>query len=289
MKEQENPLNYLFVEEEPINYRELLGKYLYYWKWFALGALVALAAAFLYLRYTPNTYLVKTAIFIDDEAAGGLPSELSAFEDLGLMGGAKKKIENEIGLLKSRSLMLDVVKELKLNVGYYKKGRVREVELYKSSVPFKINFLTKDSLFYKRDTSFSIQGISATKYFLKNSEGVPSKEIVFGEKVTTDFGDFTITPTALNNVNLTDEIIVTVTPLTTVAEGLMENVSVELLYKKSTLIELRLKSTLKLKAMDILNRMVLNYNKEAVEDKNLIGYNTEAFINERLSVIKNDL
>ena len=90
MKEQENPLNYLFVDEEPINYRELLGKYLYYWKWFALGALVALAAAFLYLRYTPNTYLVKTAIFIDDEAAGGLPSELSAFEDLGLMGGAKK-------------------------------------------------------------------------------------------------------------------------------------------------------------------------------------------------------
>ena len=37
--------------------------------------------------------MVKTAIFIDDEAAGGLPSELSAFEDLGLMGGAKKKIE----------------------------------------------------------------------------------------------------------------------------------------------------------------------------------------------------
>ncbi|GGK58591.1 MULTISPECIES: GumC family protein [Flavobacteriaceae] len=289
MQQQENPLNYLFVDEEPINYRELIEKYVFHWKWFALGVLVAVVAAFLYLRYTPNTYLVNATILIDDETTGGLPSELSAFEDLGLMGGAKKQLETEMGLLKSRSLMGDVVKELGLNVTYYKKGRIREVEVYKNNLPFNINFLNKDSVFYKTDTSFSIQAISATSYQLKDGDGYTQKEVVFGEKVITDFGNFTITPTDLQNVHVADEIIVRIQPIKDVAGALRENIQVELLYKKSSLIELSLKNTVKLKAIDILSHLVQQYNKEAVADKNLIGNNTEAFINERLAVIEQDL
>ncbi len=289
MQQQENPLNYLFVDEEPINYRELIEKYVFHWKWFALGVVVAVVAAFLYLRYTPNTYLVNATILIDDETTGGLPSELSAFEDLGLMGGAKKQLETEMGLLKSRSLMGDVVKELGLNVTYYKKGRMREVEVYKNNLPFNINFLNKDSVFYKTDTSFSIQAISATSYQLKDGDGYTQKEVVFGEKVITDFGNFTITPTDLQNVHVADEIIVRIQPIKAVAGALRENIQVELLYKKSSLIELSLKNTVKLKAIDILSHLVQQYNKEAVADKNLIGNNTEAFINERLAVIEQDL
>ena len=185
MQQQENPLNYLFLDEEPVNYREKIEKYVYHWKWFLLGLVFAITAAFLYLRYTPNEYLVKASILIDDQTAGGLPSELSAFEDLGLMGGGKKSIENEIGLLKSRSLMEDVVKELGLNITYCKKGRISEVELYKNDAPFIINFFNKDSIFYKKDTTFSIQAISETQYYLIDSEGAKSKEFVFYRSVNS--------------------------------------------------------------------------------------------------------
>ena len=273
MQQQENPLNYLFVDEEPINYRELIEKYVFHWKWFVLGGIIAIAAAFLYLRYTPNEYMVNATILIDDETAGGLPSELSAFEDLGLMGGAKTHIETEIGLLKSRSLMRDVVKELGLNVTYYKKGRVRTAELYKNNVPFKFNFLNKDSVFYKTDTSFSIQAISATTYKLIDSDGVTQKEVVFGEKVSTAFGNFTVTPSDVQNVPIADEIIVRIQPMKAVASGLRNSIDVALSYKKSSLIDLSLKSTVKLKAIDILNHLVHQYNKEGVADKNLIGNN----------------
>ena len=136
----ENPLNYLFLEDEPINYREVLGKYLYHWKWFVVGVFLGLLGAYLHLRYTANEYKVATTILIDDEESGGLASELSAFEDLGLMGGGKKAIETEIGLLKSRSLMESVVKDLGIYATYFRHGRVRAVELYKNDVPFKINF-----------------------------------------------------------------------------------------------------------------------------------------------------
>ncbi len=99
--QNENPLNYVFIDEEkPVNYRELFEKYSYHWKWFILGIVLAIAAAFVYLRYTPQQYTVATTILIEDENSGGLPSELSAFEDLGLFGSTKKKVETEIGLLK---------------------------------------------------------------------------------------------------------------------------------------------------------------------------------------------
>jgi len=70
----ENPLNYVFIDDEkPVNYRELIEKYTYHWKWFILAILVALAAAFVYLRYTPQQYTVATSILIEDENTGGLP------------------------------------------------------------------------------------------------------------------------------------------------------------------------------------------------------------------------
>jgi tyrosine-protein kinase Etk/Wzc len=287
--QNENPLNDMFLEEESVNYREKFEKYGYHWKWFLLGVLLALAGAYTYLKYTPNQYAVATTILIDDENTGGISSELSAFEDLGLLGGKKKSIENEIGLLKSRSLMERVAKELGINVTYFKIERVREIELYKNDIPFKINFFSKDSLFYSRDTAFTIQAISSTHFTLKDIEGNNSKEHVFGENIATNFGDITITPKAINAINTDDEIIVQISPLKSVAGGLRNNLQVELLYQNSSLIELSLQSTIKLKAQEILNDLVRQYNKDAVEDKSLIGNNTNTFINERLAVIEKDL
>jgi tyrosine-protein kinase Etk/Wzc len=287
--QNENPLNDMFLEEEPINYREKFEKYRYHWKWFLLAVLLALVGAYTYLQYTPNQYAVATTILIDDENTGGISSELSAFEDLGLLGGKKKSIENEIGLLKSRSLMERVVKELGINIPYYKKGRVGEIELYKNDIPFKINFFSKDSLFYNRDTAFTIQAISSTHFTLKDIEGNNSKEHVFGENIATNFGDITITPKAINAINTDDEIIVQIAPLKSVAGGLRNNLQVALLYQNSSLIELSLKLPIKLKAQEILNDLVRQYNKDAVEDKSMVGNNTNIFINERLAVIEKDL
>ena len=287
--QNENPLNYMFLDEEPINYREKIEKYVFHWKWFVLCAIAAIAIAFLYLRYTPNEYLVSATILIDDETTGGLPSELSAFEDLGLMGGIKKSIDTEIGLLKSRSLMTRVVRDLGINTTYYKKGRVRAVELYKTDVPFNINYFAKDSLVYKLDTIFSIVGVSSTNFNLLDANGEKIGMHLFGEKVNTAFGAIIVTPKSITDTFINEALLLEITPLKKVVEGLREKLQVELLFKKSSLITLSLKGTIKLKSEDILNDLVEQYNKDAVEDKSLIGTNTDTFINERLAVIEKDL
>ena len=287
---QENKYSdFLFFEDEkPINYREKIEKYLFHWKWFAVCVVLALLAAYIYLRYTPNTYEVAAVILIDEEASGNMSSELSVIEDLGLLGSGKKSIENEIGLLKSSSLMEGVVKELNLNISYFKPGRVQAIEVYKNDVPYKVTFLNTDAAFYAIDTTFSIVPVSATHFKLKNSEGDSSKEYLFGSKVTTNMGPIMVTPTAIATVN-ESEIEVHMSNMKNIVQGLRSAISVDVLYKKSTLIELKLQTTIRAKGQDILNTLVENYNKNGVEDKNLIGNNTALFINERLSVIESDL
>tara|TARA_R110002050_G_scaffold289710_1_gene442576 strand:+ start:31610 stop:33970 length:2361 start_codon:yes stop_codon:yes gene_type:complete len=288
--QNENPLNYVFIDDEkPINYRELFEKYTYHWKWFVLGIVVALAAAFVYLRYTPQQYSVTTTILIEDENSGGLPSELSAFEDLGLFGSTKKKVETEIGLLKSRTLMERAVQTLGINATYFTKGRVGEVEFYKNKAPINIRFESKDSLFHSVDTVFTIQTVSATHFVIKNSNGTPEGQYKFEDVINTDFGDISVISTGNTTVNKDDEIHVKILPLKEVAEQLSEDLKVELKYKNAGLIELSINTNVKQKGMDLLDELVRQYNNDAVEDKSVIGKNTNTFINERMRVIEEDL
>ncbi|NOR28456.1 MAG: polysaccharide biosynthesis tyrosine autokinase [Lutibacter sp.] len=289
MNQNENPLNYLFFDEEPIDYREKIEKYVYHWKWFVVGIIVALACAYVYLRYTPREYLVTTTILVDDMKNGGLPSELMAFEDLGLISARRKTVDNEMGLLKSRSLMQKVVKEVGLNVTYYEEGRVQTSEVFQQKSPVKINFFSKDSTFYALDTTFRIRLTSKTNFTLINKLGIDVSSHAFGEKILTNMGALTVTPTNLKKLKGDEEVITVIKPLKAIANSYRSSLKMDLLYEKASLIELSLKTKVKLKGQIILDNLVNLYNKNAVEDKSLIANNTNDFINRRLEVIEKDL
>ncbi|WP_158837701.1 GumC family protein [Polaribacter sp. L3A8] len=285
--QKETSLNYIFQEEEPINIREQLEKYLFHWKWFVVTIVLALAMAYAYSYYIPNKYRVATSILIGDESIGGLSSELSAFKDLGLIGGGKKSIENEIGILKSYTLMERVVKELGVHISFYKEDRVRNTEIYNTEVPFKIAFFSKEKM-YSLNTSFTIRSLSASQFEIVLDDGSAQKH-VFGENVSTKFGDITVTPTNTKNIHINEVVRVVISPLKNVVDGLRGALQVGLIFEKSSLLELSLITQNKEKATAILNELVQQYNRDAVADKNLIGNNTSTFINERLAVIEKDL
>jgi tyrosine-protein kinase Etk/Wzc len=291
MIKKEDQVEYIIVDNDndTINIREEAEKYLHYWKWFVLGVFIALIGSYLYLRYTPNLYEVSTSILIDDESSGSLPSELAAFEELGLLGGGKKSVENEIGILQSRTLMERVVKQLDLSILYYAQGKVRASEVHKNVLPFKITFLSKDSLFYKRDTIFKLQFVSKNKFKLTSDNEKYSKSYVLGENVTSNIGDFTITPVLFNNMDIDLEYQIKISPLKFVEESLRENISIEVLSKKSSILVLKLKGPIKLKSQEILNELIRQYNNDAVDYKSVIAKNTRLFINDRLAVIEKEL
>ena len=288
MQEENTPQNLNF-DSESINLRQEIEKYAYYWKWFALAVILSLATAFLYLRYTSNVYEVATTILINDEDSG-ISSELSAFKDLGLMGGSNtSSIENEIELLKSRSLIERVVKDLGLNVTYYTKGRIKTSEVFQSGMPIKFTFFNKDSIFYKTDTSFTIVIKSAEKFELSTIEGNKAKGYSFGENIATSFGEMTITPSGDFSKMGEKEFFVNISSLKRIVDGLQNAIQIQPVNKNASVLKLSLKSQLKIKAETILDNLVFQYNKDAVEDKGLVAKNTNVFINKRLEIISADL
>src|SRR5690606_27310177 len=120
-----------FQQEEEINLREEFEKYIRYWPWFVLSVLLCVVIAFLYLRYTTPVYQTTASIIVKDEKNGGAMSELAAFEGMGIFNGmGTNSLENELGILRSKRLMTDVVKNLQLNVQYFIEGNVMTSEVY---------------------------------------------------------------------------------------------------------------------------------------------------------------
>lgn len=284
--QQENPQNSINFNEGTINLREELEKYLFYWKWIVLGVIISVLATFFYVRYMPNLYKVSTTILIDDRENGGASTELSALEDLGLLGGGKASIDNEIELLKSRNLMERVAKDLQLNIQYYSPGRVIESELFFKNAPVKINFLVENASFYNLASTLSIQIKSTTEIELTDREITNSYS--FGQNIETSLGNIIITPNDIDELDFGNEIIIKAVPLKSVVDSYRSRIQIQPV-KNSSVLKISLVDRVKLKAEEILNNLVTQYNKDAIEDKGLIATNTNKFINERIEIINKDL
>ena len=82
---------------------------------------------------------------------------MAAFSDLNLINGVKSSVDNEIVILKSKTLTENVVEQLGFNISYYMDGRVLTVESYKTS-PITVEFLEgADHI-----ASKSVTGLSTT-------------------------------------------------------------------------------------------------------------------------------
>lgn len=275
---------------DKINLREVLKKYSYHWKLFLLCIITALTASFFYLRFATYEYKVSSTILINDEDnGGGSTSEISAFEDLGLFTGPKTSLDTEIGILKSISLIEKVIKELRLNITYYTKNGIAVKEVYNDDVPFNINFFINDSILQQLNTEFSIQPTSTTQYLLYDSYGDQIGEGYFGKRISGEFSDLLVTPIHINNVGIGQKLLIKIRPLEEVAIALKKRIEVIPDNAKSNLLILTLQDAVKLKAKNILNNLVLNYNQDAVEYKSEIAKVTDEFISNRIDDISAQL
>ncbi len=283
--------NELHSKDNQINYREVLDKYLAYWKWFALSILITYGISFVYLRYTPNQYEVATTILIEDENNNGLVSDLRALEEIGVVGNNKTLVENEIGVLKSYTLMESVAKDLNLNIRYFGEGKIRTSEIYNERCPIKVNFFEKDSTFYKADTTFVVKINSDNTLVLHSDLNPQEVKAEFGQNINTTIGNMTITPNEIFAASRwdIDEVIVKISPLRKVVDNYKDKIEIEFLLKGADILKISLRDKVNQKAALILNQLTKSYNENAVALKSTIAINTKDFIDQRLKVIERDL
>ena len=93
------------------------------WKWFVLSILLCMGIAYTYLRYTTPVYQATAKVLInDDKDTRARRSSLNT-TTLGMMSNSQG-VENEMVIISSRSIALDVVKKLKLYTTYTHQGRI---------------------------------------------------------------------------------------------------------------------------------------------------------------------
>jgi tyrosine-protein kinase Etk/Wzc len=278
-------------EIEDVNIREQLSKYLIHWRWFLISIIIGLALAFLYLRYTMPSYEATTTILVKDEKKGGMLSELSAFADLGMGGSMKSNVDNEIEILKSRTLVESTIEKLNLNVTLFVEGNVVDRDVYVES-PIRAYFTNKSLVFNEAKTILKCKLIKPDVFTLE-SERINEEEDNFilssknvykyGEKIPTRIGTLIIEKTAFYGKNHTgrfESIRIVLTPLDDLAEGFRGKLKVEPISKTSSVVNLSISDPVSKKAEEFLDNMI---------DKNFISENTSKFIAGRLALIAQEL
>lgn len=258
------------------------------WKWFVASVIIAITFAILYIRYTVPEYAIRAKVKILEDQNSA--SELGAFSDLGILGGTRNNVLDEIETLNSRTNLIEVVKELGLNKKIIALGNIKNTELY-DDPPFNINFLAPDSIVQKNEHEFYIRLISKTKFQFANIENNAFKEYSFGKPIPSSSGDLIITPNgALDMTSYSGrDYQVKISPLATRAEYYQKNILIKEKDEFSNIILITLNDAIKKRGKDIINTLIDKYNQNAVDDKKAIADRTSNFINDRIADIYGNL
>ncbi|MFN5793763.1 MAG: GumC family protein [Bacteroidota bacterium] len=287
----EEDLNYNEVETDEINIKELIFRYLENWKWFLLSIVVCMGFGYTYLSYQVPQYEASAKILIKDEKNGGsIIDESSVFEDLGLLKGGKN-IDNEIEILKSRSLMISAVKSLQANIFYYSYGRPIYHEKFKDT-PIEVSCLTSDTNNCNQGMgNWIIYPLNNSKFRLSNA-GTKAilGEFYFGQTIQTTDGKLRFNRTKyFNNTLLNKPFKVNILPIEIAANLYLKNLDVTPVNKTASVLNISLKCPIPIKAVEIVNQIIRQHDLEEIEDKDIVSKNTSEFISERIKFISQEL
>lgn len=279
-------------QEQSLNLRELIKPYLYRWYWFIIGAVAAVILAWFFLRYSVPVYNTEATLLIKEvkKSASGQP-ELSVISELGGIGGmGTNSVDNEIEIFKSKKLMLSVVKELGLETSIYAKGKVRDTELYKETSPFTVRVIQEfpKAQYPAKQVLASIQNgriILKSEFFKQEIQADFNKalKLPFGivifqknpsfKKLAKDEGTYALQ--FMSGMSRT--------------RSLLANLNVTLVQKEATVLKISMNDGVPEKTETILNRLAVNYNREAILDKSSEAQKTASFIEDRIKLIGQEL
>ena len=271
--------------QRQIDIKKEIGKYIRKWPWFLLSMLLCYTAAKIYSRYLIPQYLTKTTLKLRQSKSTGATA-LNDLKTLGVGVSGDDEIQSEMTVLTSKPILAKVAKNLNLDVTFFNKGKIKEVEVYGRDLPLRGEIVTvKDSAAYFYN-AYRLEPVGNNSYRLEDEKGNFIKQGRFGLPLPMPFG----------TVMLYAKPAARVSPLKVVfksigaAVGELEGaVSVASQQGKNLLLDVTMISPVPQKAEDILNELGVQYNIDGIKDKNSEAKNTASFIDSRLAVIGDDL
>ena len=293
-------------KEENIDVKELLFKYLIHWPWFVGAVVACLIAAWVYLHMSTPVYNISATVLIKDDKKGGGAGMSTELENLGLDGliSSSQNIDNEIEVLRSKTIAKEVVEDLGLYISYTDKDEFPSRNMYKTSpvqvslTPQEADLLEKPmivEMILQPQGSMDVNVKVGDDEYQKHFEKLPA--VFPTDKGTLAF--FQTLDSILPSKKSSEEIVGvegTVRNITAVinkplavAKGYCGSMTIEPTSKTTSVAVISLKNSNVQRGKDFINKLLEMYNINTNNDKNEVAQKTAEFINERISIISKEL
>ena len=288
-------------EEQEINLYALFFKYMVYWPWFVASMLACCLGMYVFLRYQTPVYNITSSVLIkeDEKKGANAANGLAAIQDLGMLS-MTSNFDNEVEILKSRTLIKKVVNDMGLYI------RMEEDRtfgfnppLYKNSpvnvfiTPEEANHLVAPVELRMRYTQEGKLSVEAEYKIDKEGDEVTMEQSFdkLPAILPTPVGVFSFTQA--DSIPELEEgkidLIAHIYTPTATAEAYGKDLSITPSSKTTTIAKIAFKNTVKQRGVDFVNRLVAFYNQDANDEKNEVAQKTAEFIEERIGIINGEL
>ncbi len=290
--------------DEKIDIQELLFKYIIHWPWFVGAVLICLVGAWIYLCMATPIYNISATVLIKDDKKGGAAGMITGLENLGLDGlvSSSQNIDNEVEVLRSKTIAKEVVEQLGLYVSYTDEDEFPSKNIYKTS-PVIVSLTPQEAeklsapmvvemALYTQgglDVNVAVGDNEYKKHFEKLPAVFPMNEgtlAFFQSPDSLSLKKDTIEDSSTQSVR---HITATINSPMRVARAYCENLSIEPTSKTTSVAVISLKNSSLQRGQDFINQLLEMYNRNTNNDKNEIAQKTAEFIDERINIISKEL
>ncbi|MFL2567529.1 MAG: GumC family protein [Flavobacteriales bacterium] len=255
-------------------------KYSFFWKYFVTSVLFFLIFAFIYNRYTLEVFETNAKIQLLDQKQNNLT--MPSAEDF--FSSSNINLENEIEIIKSSSILSEVIKNLNLNIYVESVGDIISAQIlnYPFNIKTKFNSDSIPNLSFNIEIKENILLVNDLKtdkeYFFDNLTTINTKhdlpfELTNISKVKWEGNSYN-----LNFISNYDLI-----------NSLKQSIVVSQIGKKSEIINLNFKNSNSEYARIVLDEIIKVFNNDGIKDRQLVDKRTIDFVNDRFKYISLEL
>lgn len=290
--------------DEKIDIKAAIIKIISKWHYFIIAAVLILPLAYAYTHFATRIYHVQTSILLREEHSPDLTGK-DFMKGMDLFT-SHTVLEDEIGILRSYSMVEKTVRELDFGVSYFAEDAFRKEEKYGDS-PFTIVldsltsqitevpvFITKLSDDRYRivasarnvDAYNFITGQAMEKYF---KEVEIDTIVTIGHPFHSEYLGFTLRVDNPVEVKRNDQYFFVIHNLNSLVESYREKLTITPISRESNIVDVSLRAPVPHKAIRFLNTLLGVYLQNELNKKNQLGLRTIHFIDNQLNSVSDSL
>ena len=268
----------------------ILAKVLRKWYWVLFCLIIAIAAAYLYIRYQDEVYVVRASFIsrkFDDRQVNVMPemTDVGRFTE-------RIEVNQQIPLLKSEERITETLNRLDFDVTYVAEGRLKATELYKTN-PFKVSYSdSAKNIPYGR--KIYVEKINDQTYILKSEDEklngkIGNKNYLFNVIQKVDDWQFKIVKANGNGMNRDYEYYFIIHNPRQLMNQYRNKLQLDWAFKSSAILNAAINTKLPDKDLDFLTTYLQVVIDLGLKEKNEYLSNSIVFINQYMDEIADTL